>query len=297
MSSNYFENLDLFLNQHRVIGFKKIKYIHWMADSILNDIPLVERAKLAETVQRRIDEEIEFLIEEEIHCRAKNICEHGGWELNYAPPNSSYEETVYLLKNWPDSKHDQCPVSKAEDFDRIDVLLDLGDSFGSYEDIANALAINALIDLDTAAYWIFQDQKKSTQNSLVYDYQRQLSFIADFVIDAMEAVVLAKKILLDKQIIDIRSEAEVSFKSHQKEAKRNAARMNASDGGKKKNEGFRQAEVFIRQRWCSERQEYGNNKSAFARVYVHIVANSFVDTKGDPLKVTEQTISRKWLRD
>jgi len=32
-------------------------------------------------------------------------------------------------------------------------------------------------------------------------------------------------------------------------------------------------------------------------VYVHIVANSFVDTKGDPLKVTEQTISRKWLRD
>jgi hypothetical protein len=177
----------------------------------------------------------------------------------------------------------------------LEVVLDLSDSFESKREFANALAINALLDLDCAAYQMVHGYKGAVTWIPVYSHQFQLSEAADCVIEAMEAVHLAQKILLDEKISNIRYENEMRFKGYQNVAKSNAIKMNASNGGKRKNEAFRRAEVFVKEEWKNKNQHYNKNKSAFARDYVKIVAQKYVDSKGDPLLIKEQTISRRWL--
>ncbi|MGB7480971.1 MAG: hypothetical protein WA924_11625, partial [Burkholderiaceae bacterium] len=57
----------------------------------------------------------------------------------------------------------------------------------------------------------------------------------------------------------------------------------------------RDAKLFVRAAWEAQRAEYKNNKSAFVRDFVGIVANKFQDTKGNPLKITEKQMREVWL--
>lgn len=55
------------------------------------------------------------------------------------------------------------------------------------------------------------------------------------------------------------------------------------------------ARAWVWLEWQKHRGAYGNNKSDFARSYVHLVSGRFVDGNGDPLMVTEKTIREVWV--
>jgi hypothetical protein len=55
------------------------------------------------------------------------------------------------------------------------------------------------------------------------------------------------------------------------------------------------AREFVTAEWAAHKAQYDNNKSAFARTYVKLVAAKFKDRSGDPLMVTEKTIRESWL--
>lgn len=57
------------------------------------------------------------------------------------------------------------------------------------------------------------------------------------------------------------------------------------------------AKEFVKQEWAAKKAAYGSNKTEFARSYVPIVANRFVDRHGDPLKITEKQLREVWLSD
>jgi hypothetical protein len=73
---------------------------------------------------------------------------------------------------------------------------------------------------------------------------------------------------------------------HKLQARRNAQRSHAA-----KNE----AKKFIVAEWSKHREDYKNNKTAFANDYVRRVANEFSDASGDPLKISTKQIREVWL--
>jgi hypothetical protein len=76
-----------------------------------------------------------------------------------------------------------------------------------------------------------------------------------------------------------------------------AGKARAKVAAAKRHESSNKARVFVKNEWDKHKTSYNNNKSAFARSYVALIANQFKDAKGDPLKITEDTIKEIWLKD
>jgi hypothetical protein len=113
---------------------------------------------------------------------------------------------------------------------------------------------------------------------------------ADAAIDAMDAVSYGEVLELREQIpFALESTAEKRLKTYKSDV--------AKDNADKGHGLHRKARLFIRAAWATEKSEYKNNKTEFARTYVGIVANKFQDKNGDPLKIKERTIAETWLSD
>lgn len=75
------------------------------------------------------------------------------------------------------------------------------------------------------------------------------------------------------------------------------ATVQAVTNAQTRHEPSKKAKTFVQSEWKKHRSAYENNKSAFARDYVSIVANKFQNTKGEPLKITEKQMREVWLKD
>jgi hypothetical protein len=64
-----------------------------------------------------------------------------------------------------------------------------------------------------------------------------------------------------------------------------------------RHEKTNKAKEFVVAEWQKHREQYGGNKSAFARDYSARVRNEFVNAKGEPLDIKEKTIRELWLSD
>lgn len=74
-------------------------------------------------------------------------------------------------------------------------------------------------------------------------------------------------------------------------------REQAKRGGLAKHSMLKMAREFVKSEWAQNRDVYKGNKSEFARIYAKRVRNEFVDSKGEPLGITEKTIREVWLSD
>lgn len=290
MSEQYdFECLNDFLAN--VSGVKKFSYIYQRATRILEEFSKSEISEMAFELEELLTDEIDSRLEREISDMAESIIKHRSWELYYAPPDATYDDVIALLKNWPDVKHDSNPAPKVDDFDDIDVLLDMRDEFGSNVEIAKKFALLSLMKLDSAAFWM--SEERSIQRP-VFIYPQKGSIpvgFADSAIDAMAAIGYAERFLSDDKQ---NKRHEISFAVFQKEARMAAAKENASKGGKVRSKPYELARAFIRDEWEKNGQHY-NGKSDFARCYVSLVAEKILDNDDKPLNVVPTTIT-SWLR-
>lgn len=293
MSEQYdFECLNDFLAN--VSGVKKFSYIYQRATRILEEFSKSEISEMAFELEELLTDEIDSRLEREISDMAESIIKHRSWELHYAPPDATYDDVIALLKNWPDVKHDSNPAPTVDDFDDIDVLLDIRDEFGGNVEIAKKFAVLSLMKLNDAASFML---KESPEQRPVFIYPGKGSIpvgFADAAFDAMAAIGYAEQFLSDHQFIQ---KYEMRFAAFQKEARLAATKENASKGGRIRNEPYEAARLYVSGEWENNCVHYKYNKTAFARDYAKLVAQKFVNAKKQPLIVTEQTICRKWIKD
>lgn len=80
------------------------------------------------------------------------------------------------------------------------------------------------------------------------------------------------------------------------ETKKAARSIQAKENAKKGHARTNEARAFVWEKWVAEKNDYDGNKTAFARDYVRIVANTFKTTSGAPLIITTKTICETWLK-
>jgi hypothetical protein len=123
-------------------------------------------------------------------------------------------------------------------------------------------------------------------DKLYEDYHIREQVLAEMVNEAEQNAINLIEPIVFREVNIAHSEAVTA-------TKKSLAKLAAS----KRHASTNLARNFIKNEWEKHKTSYNNNKSAFARSYVALIANQFKDAKGDPLKITEDTIKEIWLKD
>lgn len=301
-----FNNTVLLHMMGRLQPFEQISSILWRANQILSKRSTDQLDKAAIWLKKGISEIISQNIEEEIYDRASALHAQGGWELSYLPHDCepTEQEIRDLLENWPSDADDPLSLNGENGFSDLAIVHELlpdctsAISIEDWLDISHAelYAVLALIHVEYAASCFSEDtanlpSENWQEKSYKLDYPTHL---ANHVIDAMEIICWAERELPDAALLARRNEEKNDIA---KAAAAVAVKNNASHAAKVKYAVNNAARYFVQKKWEEERTQYKNNKSDFARTYVKIVAQEFLDSNQDPLRITERTLKEDWLSD
>lgn len=305
---SFFKNLGLLNRYAQSKPFIGLISIKWRADQILQNRDLEQLGIAAAKIQELIPEFKEERVKEETARYITRISERGGWELDYLPYGSrgTEYEIKELLENWPSEADDRPDLPTAEsinDLDALQSILCSGYRYDKLEGFSTALeaefyAVLALMKIDSAADYLRITEKRTDCGILIHpgicpwDTQDVIE-AGNLIIEAMEIICYAERELSDEQLSKLRIEQRERMDAQIKADARKETSINALLA---KNAENYKAQDFVKNEWAKHRHAYNDNKSAFSRTYVAIVANTFKTANGDPLRITEKQMREVWLK-
>lgn len=308
----FFANLGPLHVFREVKPFRHLRTIKWRADQLLKKRTPEELEAAALEIHEVISRFKEEYVAEETERYVSRLCDVGGWELAYLPTDEdglrpSEADIRALLQNWPSWADDQPDLPSADDIDDLDAFQEIINSDYLYSGIGNGLqvseaeayAVIALMRLDEAASFLFIPEKKTADGTSIYAgpspwEKRHVIAAGNLIVEAMEIICFAERELSDEKLRELRNEQKEVMVSQVEAAARKKTSRLALDAKYASNTAARN---FVKKEWAAHRSEYDNNKSAFVRSYVAIVANKFNDSKGNPLKITEKQMRESWLAE
>jgi hypothetical protein len=242
----------------------------------------------------------------------------GGWELDHLPADPLEEEAAHagysyshgvtedeirdLLANWERYSDEQIQLPSHEDFDELTALQDcLGYEwfdkselihFGLFEPEEHEFfAVFALMIICDAVH-----SNPRTKINYVWPEPTvsQIKAIGSASINAVEAMAYAERLKREQKIR--KSLALEQPEILKKELSRRTSEK-AVNAANIRHAANNMARIWVCKEWKQHRESYSGNKSEFSRTYVTRVVNEFINSKGEPLKVTEKTIREVWLSD
>jgi hypothetical protein len=123
--------------------------------------------------------------------------------------------------------------------------------------------------------------------------QIDMQSAATLAVDAMEAVCVSERALVEEKLKAAhKNTSDLVDQEHRTRlrdrARELAARRHAPNNA---------AREFVESEWGKHRTHYDNNKTEFARHYVVVLRQKFVNGAGDPMDIKEKTIRDVWLSD
>jgi hypothetical protein len=293
----YFHHLEMLVNSSQVVCIEKIPYIYRRAVDILDGINIIRLSKMAVEFNAFISHKIEQRIEFEIEKLADSIVEDSSWELKFPLPGKHRNDVIKLLKNWPDHLPCPNPAPKKENFDEVDILLNVRSELGDNTEVAKKFALLSMVKLqEVATPILLQVIKHKTLE--IRDVAELSAMATNSAVTAMEAICYAENFLskdgiYEKHEFRFRQFKEDVGQFNLEHAHQRTIKEIASKGGRKKSQRYDVARKFIKDEWKSKASEY-ESKDDFARCYVNEIAQTISDSDGKPLKVVPTTIVR-WI--
>ncbi len=257
-------------------------------------------------------------IAEETECRVQTLYRDGGWELNYLP-NAPWQEEVEhagyhlqrtitedeirdLLANWSSDWDDQPSLPGQEDFDELTALKDcLGYEWFEKSELIHFGLIEpeeheffAVFALMIICEAVHSNPRIKIKHYWPEPTLSQIKAIGSASINAVEAMAYAERLQREQKIR--KSLALEQPEILKKELSRRTSEK-AVNAANIRHAANNMARDWVCKEWKQHRESYSGNKSDFSRTYVTRVVNEFINSKGEPLKVTEKTIREVWLSD
>lgn len=297
-----FDYLEGELPASPAFPFKQLRSVVWQARRHLRGMDSDDVHRLAEYVEASIAEQRGEYVREELDSYVAQILEHGSWELGYLPyPEEATEADVrHLLTNWPAEAHDFPRLPSEDDLSELnafemalDAKLPAIPPLEELDDPVRAAAVLALMLVAESLNRL--DWHRDAPRPLKGDMQFiGVGAAGDVAIEAALALGLAERLQRERTVrAELSKEQQQTLKRQRAEIAKETARQSAA----RRHEPSRKAMEFVRQEWALHAAGYDQNKSAFARTYVDLVAQQFQNARGEPLKITEKTIREVWLRD
>lgn len=295
-----FDDFDPLVGNVPDYPFKRLKATIWMARNRLRGLDIKQLRLIERVVQDSMSEQRAVYVEEETDSLIAGLLEHGGWELSYLknPGEAGEPEIRYLLEHWPSDADDQPNLPSENDLSDVEALelaIDAGLPASPpglvSDDPAKCAAVLAL--MLAAECFAALDWDLDVPDSISLDVKLvSLSIAADAAIEATRSVGLAERLHREASIREAMS-TEQRAQLHAQVVRITRERAKFAAG--KRHSSMRQAKLFVQAEWYEKAEAYKRNKSDFARTYVALIRDRFLDSKGDPLRVTEKTIRDVWL--
>lgn len=302
----YLDKADVFRESKPFAGLNAVKF---RAKSILKNRNANELLAVAEKLNAKIAAFKEDEVDRATDEYASYLLRRGGWELAYLETaeygEPTHSEVYDLLKNWHFGS-EKPGVPTEDDINDLDALRDMldRDEFYCIDEPAvfspsELYALLALITIEEAARLTYLEQKRGEHGSWIYpgEYpweKRDIVRAGSLIIEAMEMVCWAERDVANETLAKAREDEKATIAARARENERDASSKKALDA---KHGPARAAKKWVQDEWAKYRSEYGENKSAFARSYVTLVAHKFNNSKGEPLIVTERQMKETWLSD
>ena len=115
---------------------------------------------------------------------------------------------------------------------------------------------------------------------------------ANDAIEAAASLGLAKEFAAE---IAVHADHDMDEQELLREHESNVNKTRARNAAVQRHSATTAAKHYVKNEWHVNGSAYSFNKSDFARTYVKLVAQNFLDRRGDPLTITEKTIREIWL--
>jgi hypothetical protein len=280
--------------------FKALRATVWMARSHLRGLDIDDVRQIERVVRDSLSEQRAIYVEQEMDSLIAGLLEHGGWELGYLPDahEAGEREIRYLLEHWPSEADDRPNLPSEDDLSDVDALeqaieanLPASPLGLTSDDPAKCAAVLALMLADESFDALGWD--KDVPRHVRIDVKLVgLAAAADSAIEATRAVGLADRL---RSEANLRSALSVEQRTQIDNQLVMLTKNRAKHAAEKRHSSMRMAKLFVQAEWDEKGEAYKRDKSDFARTYVGLVRDKFMDSKGDPLRVTEKTIREVWL--
>ncbi|MDO8775701.1 MAG: hypothetical protein Q7K57_44770 [Burkholderiaceae bacterium] len=273
--------------------FRRLSQVAYRASASVRHLSIDELQRCADLIERAIDEERELYVEIETDRYVAGIVSRGGWELRYAPTDNfpvTDSSVRWLLNNWPADADEHPDIPSPDDYADTDALQDAIDydhifSVGGSPVPQPSICFAVLSLMKVEAALRFLGWSKGNR-WLGASAKTNVAVAGDEALEALEALWCSQRMMGIEREEATKATTPAPPVDRRAEARRR--------GTAARNLRLAEAQAWTRDKWINESASY-DSKADFARIYVNLIAAEFQRANGEPLRVTDRTISEVWL--